>query len=175
MSLMGSSPRKLLGEAVLRRRVAALGRAITRDYAGRDLVVIGLLKGSFVFLADLVRVIRRPLQIEFMKVSSYAGSASKGRVRIEFDQAAPLKGRHVLVVEDIVDTGWTLEKVLARLKSRRPASLKLAALLHKPARTRVPVDIDYLGFTIPDEFVVGYGLDFDGRYRELPYVGVLKP
>ncbi len=167
-------PRNLLSKAVLRRRVAALGRAITRDYAGRDLVVIGLLKGSFVFLADLVRTIRRPLQIEFMKVSSYgSGTASKGRVKIEFDLTRPLKGCHVLLVEDIVDTGWTLQKVLRRLKAKRPASLKLAALLHKPARTRVPVAIDYLGFTIPDQFVVGYGLDFNGRHRELPYVGVL--
>ena len=137
--------------------------------------MIGLLKGSFVFLADLIRTIRRPLRIEFMKVSSYgSATASKGRVRVEFDIAKSLKGCHVLVVEDIVDTGRTLEKVLGRLKAKRPASLKLAALLHKPARSRVPVTIDYLGFTIPDKFVVGYGLDCDGQYRQLPYVGVLK-
>jgi hypoxanthine phosphoribosyltransferase len=167
-------PRKLLGEARLRRRVAELGRELTRDYSGKELVVIGLLSGSFVFLSDLIRSIRLPLDLDFLKASSYgSGTSSAGRVRIEFRPSRPLQGRHVLLVEDIVDTGRTMRTVLGLLKRRRPASLRVAALLHKPARECVRVPIDYLGFTIPDVFVVGYGLDHDGRHRNLPYVGVL--
>jgi hypoxanthine phosphoribosyltransferase len=154
--------------------VRALGRDIRKDYRGRDLVLVGILKGSFIFMADLARAIDLPLTCDFMRVSSYgSGTASSGRIRMEFDLSHPVKGKHVLLVEDIVDTGWTLDHVLRELRRKKPASLHLAALLHKPERTRVEVPIDYLGFTIPDRFVVGYGLDFDGRYRNLRHLAVL--
>ena len=162
-------------ERRLQARVRALGRRIRSDYAGRDLVLVGILKGSFIFMADLARAIQIPLTCDFMRVSSYGtGTVSSGKIRVEFDLSHPVKGKDVLLVEDIVDTGWTLNHVLNELLKKKPASLKLAALLHKPARTRVDVPIDYLGFTIPDRFVVGYGLDFDGRYRNLPHVAVLN-
>jgi hypoxanthine phosphoribosyltransferase len=159
----------------LQARVRAMGRTIRADYRGRDLVLVGILKGSFIFMADLVRAINLPLTCDFMRVSSYgSGTVSNGRVRMEFDLSHPIRGKHVLLVEDIVDTGWTLDHVLRQLRRKKPASLRLAALLHKPDRTRVTVPIDYLGFKIPDRFVVGYGLDFDGRYRNLPHLAVLN-
>ena len=162
-------------ERRLQARVRALGRKIRSDYAGRDLVLVGILKGSFIFMADLARAIQLPLTCDFMRVSSYGTeTVSSGKIRMEFDLSHPVKGKDVLLVEDIVDTGWTLNHVLNELRKKKPASLRLAALLHKPARTRVKVPIDYLGFTIPDRFVVGYGLDFDGRYRNLPHVAVLN-
>jgi hypoxanthine phosphoribosyltransferase len=155
--------------------VRALGRELRRDYRGRDLVLVGVLNGSFVFLADLARAAGLPLDCDFLRVSSYgSGTSSSGRVRFQFDTARPLRGRHVVVVEDIVDSGFTASRVLAAVRAKRPASLRLCALLHKPSRTRVPVEIAYLGFTIPDVFVVGYGLDHDGRHRNLPYLGVLE-
>jgi hypoxanthine phosphoribosyltransferase len=163
-----------ISERRLRARVRSLGRAIRADYAGRDLILVGILKGSFIFMADLARAINLPLTCDFMRVSSYgSGTVSNGRIKMEFDLSHPVRGKHVLLVEDIVDTGWTLDHVLKELQKKRPASLRLAALLHKPARTRVEVPIDYLGFRIPDRFVVGYGLDFDGRYRNLRHVAVL--
>jgi hypoxanthine phosphoribosyltransferase len=159
----------------LQDRVRALGRAIRADYRGRDLVLVGILKGSFIFMADLARAINLPLTCDFMRVSSYgSGTLSSGRIRMEFDLSHPIRGKHVLLVEDIVETGWTLDHVLRELRKKKPSSLRLAALLHKPDRTRVTVPIDYLGFKIPDRFVVGYGLDFDGRYRNLPHVSVLN-
>jgi hypoxanthine phosphoribosyltransferase len=161
-------------ERRLQARVRALGRAIRADYRGRDLVLVGILKGSFIFMADLARSIDLPLTCDFMRVSSYgSGTTSSGRVRMEFDLSHPVRGKDVLLVEDIVDTGWTLDHVLRELRRKKPASLKLAALLHKPDRARVQVTIDYLGFKIPDRFVVGYGLDFDGRYRNLRHLAVL--
>jgi len=159
----------------LQARVRAMGRAIRADYRGRDLVLVGILKGSFIFMADLARSINLPLTCDFMRVSSYgSGKVSSGKIRMEFDLSHPVRGKDVLLVEDIVDTGWTLDHVLRQLKRKKPSSLRLAALLHKPDRTRVSVPIDYLGFKIPDRFVVGYGLDFDGRYRNLPHLAVLN-
>jgi len=159
----------------LQARVRALGRAIRADYDGRDLVLVGILKGSFIFMADLARAIQLPLTCDFMRVSSYgSGTVSSGRIQMEFDLSHPIRGKDVLLVEDIVDTGWTLDHVLRELRRKKPSSLRLAALLHKPDRTRVTVPIDYLGFKIPDRFIVGYGLDFDGRYRNLPHVAVLN-
>lgn len=170
----GSELRTLIPERRLRARVRSLGRAIRADYRQRELVLVGILKGSFIFMADLARAIRLPLTCDFLRVSSYgSGKVSKGRIRLEFDVSHPIRGKDVLLVEDIVDTGWTLDHVLRELRRQKPASLRLAALLHKPDRTRVEVPIDYLGFKIPNEFVVGYGLDFDGRYRNLPYLAVL--
>ena len=159
----------------LQARVRSLGRSIRADYRGRDLILVGILKGSFIFMADLARAISLPLTCDFMRVSSYSsGKVSSGKVRMEFDLSHPIRGKDVLLVEDIVDTGWTLDHVLGEIRKKKPASLKLAALLHKPSRTRVQVPIDYLGFTIPDKFVVGYGLDFDGRYRNLKHLAVLS-
>jgi hypoxanthine phosphoribosyltransferase len=164
----------LISAKRLQDRVRALGRAILADYRGRDLVLVGILKGSFIFMADLARSINLPLTCDFMRVTSYgSGTVSSGRIRMEFDLSHPIRGKDVLLVEDIVDTGWTLDHVLRELRKKKPASLRLATLLHKPDRTRVTVPIDYLGFRIPDRFVVGYGLDFDGRYRNLPHVAVL--
>ncbi len=166
----------LIGERRLRARVRALGRAIRRDSRGRNLVLVGVLNGSFVFMADLMRAIDLPLACDFLRVSSYgSGTASSGRLRLEFGPSGELAGRDVVLVEDIVDTGFTASRVLALLRARKPRSLRLCALLEKPARRRVPVRIDYLGFTVPDRFVVGYGLDRDGRHRNLPYIGVWKP
>lgn len=162
----------LISERRLRARVRSLGRRIGRDYRGKDLVLVGVLKGSFIFMADLAREIGLPLTCDFLRVSSYgAGTRPSGSVRLEFDLTQPVRGKHVLLVEDIIDTGQTAESVLASLRAKRPASLRLCALLHKPARTRVRLALDYVGFRIPDTFVVGYGLDLDGRYRNLPYIG----
>ena len=166
----------LLTEPVLRDRVAELGRELAADYADRDPILIGVLKGSIVFLADLVRQMEIPLSVDLMEVSSYgSGTESSGQVRILKDLKGSIEGRNVLVVEDIIDTGLTLNYLLRYLGDRAPASLRVACLLDKPARRLVEMEIDYRGFTIPDRFVVGYGLDYDERYRNLPYIGVLKP
>ncbi len=165
--------RALIPERRLRARVRALGRKIRRDYRGRPPVLVGILKGAFVFMADLAREIGLPLTCDFMRVSSYgSGTETSGSVRLEFDLTQPVRGRHVIVVEDIVDTGLTAAAILESLRARKPASLRLCALLRKGSRARVPVKVDYVGFDIPDRFVVGYGLDHDGRYRNLPYVGI---
>ena len=172
---MAQSLKPFISERRLRDRVRALGRTIRTDYKGRELVLVGILKGSFIFMADLARAIDLPLTCDFLGVTSYgSGTVSTGRIRMEFDLSRPVAGKDVLLVEDIVDTGWTLDHVMRELRRKRPASLGLAALLHKPERTRVTVPIDYLGFTIPDRFVVGYGLDFDGRYRNLRHLAVLS-
>jgi len=162
----------LISEVDLRARVAALGEEITRDYRGRPLVVVGVLKGSFIFLADLVRAIDLPVLVDFIGISSYEGSTSTGAVKITSDLTRPIDGKDVLLVEDIVDTGLSMRYLLDSLAARRPASLRVCALLEKPARARVKVPIDYRGFVIGDDFVVGYGLDWDGRMRNLPFVGV---
>ncbi len=162
----------LIPEADLRARVRALGEEIARDYAGRPLVVVGVLKGSFIFLADLVRAIDLPLTVDFIGISSYQGTRSTGVVQITSDLGRPIEGKDVLLVEDIVDTGLTMRYLLENLATRGPASLKVCALLEKPTRARVRIPIDYRGFVIGDEFVVGYGLDWDGRMRNLPFVGV---
>ena len=165
----------LISEEQIRDRIQELGRQITRDYAGVNPLLIGVLKGACFFLSDLMRAVDTRLSIEFMAISSYGSSTrTSGEVRIMKDLDVPIEGRHILVVEDIVDTGLTLSYLLANLKSRGAATVKLAALLDKFERRQKEVTIDYLGFKIPDEFVVGYGLDFAERYRNLPYIGVLK-
>ncbi len=165
----------LISEEQIRDRIQELGRQITRDYAGLNPLLIGVLKGACFFLSDLMRAVDTRLSIEFMAISSYGSSTrTSGEVRIMKDLDVPIEGRHILVVEDIVDTGLTLSYLLANLKSRGAATVKLAALLDKFERRQKEVTIDYLGFKIPDEFVVGYGLDFAERYRNLPYIGVLK-
>ncbi|MFZ5895812.1 MAG: hypoxanthine phosphoribosyltransferase [Myxococcota bacterium] len=171
-----SKIRPLITAEQIAERVAALGRAISADYANEELVLVCVLKGSFVFAADLARHIESPLRVEFFGVKSYgAETTSSGVVQITLDLAHPIEGRHVLIVEDIVDTGLTLSYMSEQLRARGPASIKVCALLHKPARMRRSVDIDYLGFTIEDVFVIGYGLDHAERYRNLPYIGVVEP
>jgi hypoxanthine phosphoribosyltransferase len=170
-----TKPETLITAEAIAARVAELGREITRDKQGQDLVVISVLKGSFMFCADLIRHIDLPLHVEFLGVRSYGDSTeTSGEVQITADVSHRLEGKDVLLVEDIVDTGLTLKFLLDLLARRGPRSLKLAALLHKPSRTRIPVQIDYLGFSIEDVFVVGYGLDHAQRHRNLPYVGVVK-
>lgn len=160
----------LFDQNAIAEKVAQLGKRISDDYAGEELVVIGVLKGSIVFLSDLIRHITSPLHVEFIGVSSYSGTQSSGHVRITHDLSAQLQGRHVLVVEDIVDTGLTLDYLLDTFKVRAPASLKVCTLLSKPQSHRMRHDIDYVGFEISNEFVIGYGLDLDGLYRNMPYI-----
>jgi hypoxanthine phosphoribosyltransferase len=166
----------LLDSETVANRVAELAAQLSADYAGRDPVLVSVLKGSIIFLADLMRAMELPTSIDLMEVSSYgAGTESSGQVRIIKDLSNPIQGRHVIVVEDIIDTGLTLNYLLHYLADKRPASISIVCLLDKPARRLAEIPIDYVGFTIPDRFVIGYGLDFDERYRNLPYVGVLKP
>jgi hypoxanthine phosphoribosyltransferase len=165
----------LTGEEI-RARVAELGEKISRDYAGKEILVIGILKGAMIFLADLVRCITVTTKFDFMAVSSYGSSTkSSGVVRILKDLDHSIEGCHILIVEDIIDTGLTLNYLVDNLRSRGPASLKICTLLDKPSRRKAPVNISYNGFSIPDEYVVGYGMDFNGYYRNLPYVMVLSP
>ena len=166
----------LLSEAQIRARVRDLGAQLTEDYAGKDLVVVGLLNGVFPFIADLVRTMELDFDVSFMQVASYGGGLeSTGEVHILKDLDQSIRGRHALVVEDIVDTGLTLFKVSNLLRDREPLSLKICTLLDKPSRRKVKVSVDYVGFTIEDHFVVGYGLDLEGKLRNLPYVGVYHP
>ncbi|HSN84261.1 MAG TPA: hypoxanthine phosphoribosyltransferase [Polyangiales bacterium] len=164
----------LIDAGTIARRVAELGREITHDYLGKEPVMIVVLKGSYVFAADLARHIDLDVSIDFLGVRSYGDDQqSTGVVQITADLTQPIEGKHVIVVEDIVDTGLTVSYLYENLETRRPASIKLASLLHKPARTQVPAQIDYLGFTIDDVFVVGYGLDYRQRFRNLPYLAVV--
>jgi hypoxanthine phosphoribosyltransferase len=156
-------------------RVRELGAQITRDYEGRELVLVCVLKGSFVFAADLARAIDLPLRIDFLGVRSYGeGTESSGVVQITQDLSRPIAHEDVLLVEDIVDTGLTIAHLIDLFRTRQPHSVKVCSLLHKPARARVAVNVDYLGFTIEDRFVVGYGLDFAEKHRNLPYIGVIE-
>jgi hypoxanthine phosphoribosyltransferase len=169
-----TDPAPLLSEQTIQARVRELGQSISRDYADKELAVVAVLAGSFVFAADLVRAVNLPLSVDFLGVRSYGDSTTtSGIVRITHDLMRPIEGKHVLLIEDIVDTGLTVRFLMDNLLTRQPASLKLASLLHKPVRARAAVAIDYLGFTIEDVFVVGYGLDYAQRYRNLPYIGTL--
>ena len=165
----------LVGEEELRRRVAELGEQISRDYAGRPLLLVGVLKGAVFFLSDLMRYIDIPVEVDFMAVASYGSATdSSGVVRILKDLDAAIEGRDVLIVEDIVDSGLTLQYLLRNLGSRNPRSLEVCALLTKPTRRKVELPSRYVGFEIPDRFVVGYGLDYAEQYRNLPFVAVLE-
>jgi hypoxanthine phosphoribosyltransferase len=165
----------LIEEEALQRRIAELGEEISGDYVDRDLLLIGVLKGAVFFMADLMRRLTVACEIDFMAISSYGGQTdSSGVVRILKDLDMNIKGRHVLVVEDIIDSGLTLSYLMRNLRSREPASLEICALMTKPARREIEVPVRYVGFEIPNRFVIGYGLDFDERYRNLPYVGVLN-
>jgi hypoxanthine phosphoribosyltransferase len=168
--------RPLISAERIAERVAELAAQISREYKGRSLVLLSILKGSFVFAADLARAIDLPVRIEFLGVRSYGDDTkTSGVVQITQDLTRPVEGDDILIVEDIIDTGLTISYLREQLRSRNPASVKVAALLHKPARIQREVEIDYLGFTIDDVFVVGYGLDYAERYRNLPFLGVLDP
>ncbi len=168
-------PSVLLNRQTIKRRVQSLGKEITRDYHGRSPLLIGVLRGAAVFLSDLIRHINLELEVDFIALSSY-GSATEtsGQVQLVKDLESSIDGAHVILVEDIVDTGLTLNYLVGNLKSRNPASLRVCALLSKPSRRKVDVNIDYLGFEVPDSFVVGYGLDYDQQFRNLPYIGILQ-
>jgi hypoxanthine phosphoribosyltransferase len=170
-------PDTLICQEDIEARVSELAAQISADYADKgELVLIGVLKGAFIFLADLARKLTIPRHIEFIAVSSYQhSSVPSGAVRLVMDVRASIEGRHVLIIEDIVDTGHTLHYLMDMLKSRNPASIKTCVLLHKEHMTEVDVDIDYLGFTIGDEWVVGYGLDYAEKDRTLPYIGIIEP
>jgi len=164
----------LISQGDIEARIAELARQIDADFPAGELVVVGVLKGSFVFMADLVRKVARPLACDFVRVASYDHDKSTGVVRMEFDMTQPVEGKHVLLVEDIVDTGRTLKHLLAHMRTKNPATLKVASLLYKEMGTDSRRHIDYLGFEVPDRFVIGYGLDSMGLYRSLPYVGAFK-
>ena len=167
----------LITEEQLQRRIEELGQELTREYADKFPVIVGVLKGVVVFYADMVRKIKVPCQMDFMWISSYAGTNSTGEMVVKRDVTVDVKDRHVLILEDIYDTGNSLDFTYRHLMSREPASLKICTLLDKPERRKPGITLkpDYVGFTVPNEFVVGYGLDYNEEYRNLPYVGVLKP
>ena len=167
----------LLSEQQIQARIQELGEILTKEYADKNPVIVGVLKGVVVFYADMIRHIQVPCQMDFMWLSSYAGTDSTGKMLVRQDVTADIKGRHVLILEDIFDTGNSLEFTVNHLKKQNPASIKICTLLDKPERRRagVTVQADYVGFTIPNAFVVGYGLDYNEKYRNLPYVGILKP
>ena len=166
----------LITEEQIKNRIKELGEILTAEYADKNPIIVGVLKGVVVFYADMIREIKVPCQMDFMWVSSYSGTHSTGNMMVRQDLSADVKGRHVLILEDIFDTGNSLEFTVKHLQSRDPASVKICTLLDKPERRnpRITLKADYTGFTIPNEFVVGYGLDYDEQYRNLPYVGILK-
>lgn len=176
MALSDSISHVILSEEDIQARVRELGEQIGRDYGDKPLLLVGVLRGAAIFVADLARAMTCPVELDFMAVSSYGSTTkSSGVVRILKDLDEDIEGRDVLVVEDILDTGLTLKYLLRNLASRRPASLEVATLLSKEGKQQVAIECKYVGFSIPDEFVVGYGLDYAERYRNLPYIGVLKP
>ena len=167
----------LLTEAQIQNRIRELGEVLTAEYADKNPVIVGVLKGVVVFYADMVRQIKVPCQMDFMWLSSYAGTNSTGNMLVRQDVTADIRGRHVLILEDIYDTGNSLDFTVKHLKEKEPASVKICTLLDKPERRKpgITLQADYVGFTIPNAFVVGYGLDYNEKYRNLPYIGVLKP
>lgn len=165
----------LCTEQQLQEKIAELGAAITKDYQGKDLLMVSILKGSVMVMADLMRAVDLPMQIDFMNVSSYgAGTETKGSVKILKDLDVDIKGKNLLIVEDILDSGVTLYNLMNMLQQRNPASIEICALFSKPSRRKVDVKAKYIGYEIPDAFIVGYGLDYDEKFRNLPYVGILK-
>jgi hypoxanthine phosphoribosyltransferase len=172
---MNDLPRVLISEAKINQRLQDLATEISFDYRGKEITTIAILKGSFIFFADLIRLIDIPMSCEFIGVSSYSGkTASSGEVKVTLDLTEPLQGKHVIIFEDIIDTGLTMQYLINNLRSRKPASLKICALLVKPDALKTDVHVDYTGFRLGKEFVVGYGLDYGERYRQLPYIGVIE-
>ena len=168
--------RILFTQEELARRVGELGEQITADYAGKEVAVASVLRGSYIFMADLTRAIQLPITVDFMAVSSYgSGTVSSGQGEIKKDLSDSIEGKDLIIVEDILDSGNTLYYLMDVLRARKPASIRICTLLDKPERRSKPIAADYVGFSIPDAFVVGYGLDYDEKYRNLPYIGILKP
>ena len=167
----------LLTEEQIQTRIKEMGKVLTEEYADKNPIILGVLKGVVLFYADMIREIKVPCQMDFMCISSYKGSQSSGNTNVRLDLAADIKDRHVLILEDIYDTGSSLDFLVKYLKNKKPASLKICTLLDKPSRRRPEITLkaDYVGFEVPNAFVVGYGLDFNEKYRNLPYVGILKP
>ena len=166
----------LITEKQIKEKIAELGKKITQDYQGKNLVFVGVLRGAVIFMADLARAVSIPMIFDFIAISSYgAATESSGVVRILKDLDETIEGKDVLIIEDIIDTGLTMHYLCENLKTRRPKSLKICSLLYKPARKIKEIKIDYLGFEVPDKFVVGYGMDYNEIYRNLPYIGILKP
>ena len=166
--------RPFVTQEEMRTRIRELGRQITADYVDKDLILVGILKGAYAFYADLARAIRLPLRVDFLVVTSHGSSAkTSGKVKMVTDLTENVTGKHVLLVEDIVDSGLTAEYLIKKLSRRKPTSIKVCTLLSKPERRKIPLPIDYVGFKIPDRYVVGYGLDYQQRYRNLPYLAVL--
>lgn len=175
MVLHENIERVLIDESAIQHRVKELGRVINQTYAGKELLLISVLKGSLMFMADLMRAIDIPHEVDFMAISSYGtGVTSSGVVRILKDLNFPIEGRNIVIVEDIIDSGRTLSYLLRILHERNPASIRVMTLLDKPERREVEIDVDWVGFAVPNHFVVGYGLDYNEKYRNLPYIGVLK-
>lgn len=177
MSMEQNIAQILITEEQIKNRIRELGEVLTAEYADKDPVIVGVLKGVVVFYADMIREIRVPCQLDFMWLSSYAGTNSTGSLLVRQDLKTDIRGRHVLILEDIFDTGTSLDFTVCHLQEKGPASIKICTLLDKPERRRpgITLQADYVGFTIPNAFVVGYGLDYDEKYRNLPYVGILKP
>lgn len=176
MSMLDDIREILVSEEQLKAKVAELGAQISRDYEGKNLIMVAILKGSVIFMADLMRAVTLPAKIDFMVVSSYgSGTNTSGLVKIIKDFDQDLAGKDVLIVEDILDTGVTLSNLKPMLMLRNPNSIKICTILNKPSRRKADIEPDYCGFNVPDEFVVGYGLDYDEKYRNLPFIGVLKP
>lgn len=175
MSLNNDISEVVLSEEEIDRIVTDLGETIRKDYEGKTPILVGLLKGSVLFMGDLTKKIDAHLEIDFMDVSSYVGTKSTGEVQILKDLSGSVDGRHILIVEDIIETGTTLNSIINLIKSRNAASIEIVTLLDKPVNRKLHVDVKYIGAEIPDGFVVGYGLDFDEKYRNLPYIGLLKP
>jgi hypoxanthine phosphoribosyltransferase len=173
--LLSVEPKVLIPEAKLQARIAELAQEISQDYAGREITAICVLKGSFIFFSDLIRQIDLPMTCEFLGVSSYGNKmVSSGEVKVTLDITEPLVNRHVIIFEDIVDSGLTLSYIMDTLRARKPASLKSCSLLLKPDSLKTPIEVDYLGFKIGKEFVVGYGIDYAGKFRGLPHIGCLE-
>lgn len=173
--MMQDLERVLLTEEQIKTRVAELGKQISQEYAGKTPIFVGVLKGVVVYFADMIRAVDIPCEIDFMCMSSYVGTQSQGRIDVRLDLSRDIAGRHVVILEDILDTGRTLKKTVEYLQSKHPASLKICTFLDKPERRVADIQADYVGYTIPDLFVVGYGLDYNEAYRNLPFIGILKP
>lgn len=176
MSMRDDIQQVLFSQQELQSKISELGARITRDYAGKEPIFVGVLKGCFVFMADLMRAVDLPCQIDFMSVSSYGkGTVSSGEVQITKDMSYDIAGRDLIIVEDILDSGVTLNYLKGYLEHRNPNSIRIVTLFDKPARRKAPIKADYYGYEVPDAFIVGYGLDYAEKYRNLPYIGVLKP
>ncbi len=173
--MQNSIERVLITEEQIRNRIKELGQQLTADYEGKNPIFVGVLKGVVVFFSDMIRAVPIPSQIDFMAVSSYSGASSTGVIKMKQDLTADITGRHVVILEDILDSGLTLKHTVEYLKTKNPASVKICTFLDKPEGRKADIEADYVGFTVPNLFVVGYGLDYDEKFRNLPYVGILKP